>query len=85
MKRVVIADTSPLNYLVLIGAIELLPKLFGEVWVSRTVWTELGSVGAPAVVIDWMKSTEKWVRFGPSVAAPVSLQKDLDAGERSAI
>jgi hypothetical protein len=28
--RVVVADTGPLNYLMLIGAIDILPKLFGQ-------------------------------------------------------
>lgn len=27
---IVVADTSPINYLVLIGHIEILPKIYGE-------------------------------------------------------
>jgi len=34
---VVIADASPLNYLVLIDQIELLPRLFREVFVPDAV------------------------------------------------
>ena len=32
---VVISDTSPLNYLVLIGQTEVLPKLYGEVVIPQ--------------------------------------------------
>jgi predicted nucleic acid-binding protein len=34
---VVVADTSPINYLVQIDAIELLPKLFGRITISAAV------------------------------------------------
>ena len=30
--RLVVADTGPLNYLVLIGSVDLLPKLFEKVF-----------------------------------------------------
>ena len=35
--RLVVADTGPLNYLVLIDAIELLPKLFEKVFIPEAV------------------------------------------------
>jgi hypothetical protein len=35
--RLVVADTSPLHYLVLTGDIELLAQLFGRVLVPQTV------------------------------------------------
>jgi hypothetical protein len=35
--RLVVADTGPLNYLVLIDAIELLPKLFEKVFTPEAV------------------------------------------------
>ena len=38
---IVVSDTSPLNYLVLIGAIDVLPQLFGEVYVPPRVMQEL--------------------------------------------
>ena len=37
----IVVDTSPLNYLVLIGEIELLPALFSNVLVPQTVFHEL--------------------------------------------
>ncbi len=38
---IVISDTTPLNYLVLIGQQGLLARLFGHVIIPRAVWTEL--------------------------------------------
>jgi predicted nucleic acid-binding protein len=34
---IVVADTSPLNYLVLLGHIEILKKIYAEVVVPQTV------------------------------------------------
>ena len=34
---IVVADTGPLNYLVLIGEIEILPVLFGQVFIPLAV------------------------------------------------
>jgi predicted nucleic acid-binding protein len=34
---IVIADTAPLNYLVLVGEVEILPKLFGRVLIPTAV------------------------------------------------
>ena len=44
MNRVqvdVVADTGPLNYLVQINAVDLLPKLFGRIIVPAAVHDEL--------------------------------------------
>ena len=42
---IIVADTSPLNYLVLIGEIELLPSLFGQVIIPHAVLAELANPG----------------------------------------
>jgi predicted nucleic acid-binding protein len=42
---VVVADTSPLNYLVLIGQIEILRRLYGTVLVPPEVLAELADSG----------------------------------------
>ena len=38
---IVVADTSPINYLILIGEIDILPKMYGSVVVPQTVREEL--------------------------------------------
>lgn len=37
----VVSDTSPLNYLVLVQAVDVLPVLFSEIFISPTVLDEL--------------------------------------------
>jgi predicted nucleic acid-binding protein len=47
---IVVADASPICYLILIGEVELVPKLFGRVFVPQAVVAELLAAGAPAGV-----------------------------------
>lgn len=58
---IVIADTSPLNYLVLIGEIEVLPKLYREVRIPRAVYRELGHEGTPVAVRAWAQAIPDWL------------------------
>jgi len=48
--RLVIADTGPLNYLILIEGVNLLPVLFEKVVLPATVQGELASGRAPLLV-----------------------------------
>ena len=50
---ITVADASPLCYLVIIGEIDLLPRLFLRVAVPQAVITELLQEGAPEVVRNW--------------------------------
>jgi predicted nucleic acid-binding protein len=45
--RVVVADTSPIFYLLIIGHIDLLPRLFGKVVIPDAVQKELRHTTAP--------------------------------------
>lgn len=82
---IVVADTSPLHYLVLIEAIELLPQLFGKVLVPEIVCVELKRPRTPAPVRAWLGTNPAWVeqRATPPVAT-LPLPK-LGDGERAAI
>ena len=44
---IAVADTSPICYLILIGEIDLLPKLFSQVLVPEAVLAELLHEDAP--------------------------------------
>lgn len=84
--KVVVADTSPLNYLILIGEIEILSRLYTRVLVPHEVAAELADAGAPPQVSDWIQSRPEWLEVRPvreSERAP-ALQH-LDPGERAAI
>jgi len=56
--RLVVADTGPLNYLLLIEAIDLLPKLFDRVFIPAAVHRELAHPLAPGPVRAWRRSRE---------------------------
>jgi len=46
----VVADTSPLNYLILIDHINLLPQLYGRVLIPESVLQELSAIETPQIV-----------------------------------
>jgi len=85
--RLVIADTGPINYLVLIGQIDLLPTLFQNVILPSAVQRELDDGETPPSVRDWIASPPVWVEVKE---APIRDLNDdsldgLDQGERAAI
>jgi predicted nucleic acid-binding protein len=83
---VVIADTSPVNYLVLIAAIEILPKLYGGVIVPQPVLEELRHLDAPKPVVEWANDLPEWVEVVATVQLNIDADlAELDAGEAAAI
>lgn len=82
---IVVADTSPLNYLILIGQVELLRRFYGTVHIPPAVWSELNDLDAPSPVRNWMVSAPEWlVRSGVAFATD-ELSEELDRGELEAI
>src|SRR5215472_3564150 len=63
--RLVVADTGPLNYLVLIDAIELLPKLFEKVFTTEAVRAELLNQDASVVCAPGRHSHRDGSTCGP--------------------
>jgi predicted nucleic acid-binding protein len=84
---IVIADTSPINYLVRIEQIDLLPELFGQVFIPPSVRDELMDAGAPEPVRRWIADSPAWLRVhAPTQSADAALlTAALDAGEHDAI
>jgi predicted nucleic acid-binding protein len=84
--RLVVADTGPLNYLVLTGDIELLPKLFEKVLVPQAVRDELTDRDTPETVRAWIAQAPAWLEIHPDPARDTTDgMTALDAGERAAI
>ena len=81
----IVADTTPLNYLVLIEAVELLPRLYGRVLVPPSVFAELSDPDAPGQVRTWAMQSRDWLGVVPLRAPADSSLMHLDAGERDAI
>jgi predicted nucleic acid-binding protein len=82
---IVIADTSPINYLILIGEVEVLPALYGRVFVPPAVCDELQRVRASEAVRAWIAEPPAWLEVrAPSQSSDAQFSR-LDAGERDAI
>lgn len=82
----VVADTGPLNYLVLIGQAELLPALFKRVFVPQIVRDELAHAEAPESVRNWIAVPPAWLEIVPQEAESNEPKlRRLDDGERAAI
>ena len=86
MSRVVISDTSPLRYLVLIGQADLLPALYAEVLIPETVAEELNQSATPEPVRHWLAHRPAWLQVVPLTASTTLVSMaDLDPGEHDAI
>src|ERR1700674_1735667 len=82
---ILVADTSPINYLILIGEIEILTKMYGRVVIPRAVREELLRPSAPEKVRNWTSQLPIWLEVRTPSNAPDALLAALDPGERDAI
>lgn len=79
---IAVSDTSPLNYLVLIGHVNVFPKLFGRIVTPPAVIAELMHPGAPPSVLAWA-AAPLWLEIVRPSAIESTL--GLGAGETEAI
>ena len=82
----VVSDTSPINYLVLLQQDPLLPALYGQVVIPPAVHEELQRVHSPAAVRQWAAQPPAWLTV-QRPQQPLSLRQfpRLDDGELEAI
>jgi predicted nucleic acid-binding protein len=80
---IVIADTSPLRYLVLVDRIDILPGLFGRIVVPMAVIQEMTHPRSPGPVRTWAASPPGWLE----VMSPAEVFEvpGLGMGERQGI
>ena len=73
--KLVVSDASPVHYLVLIGAVGILPKLFSKVVIPEHVITqELQSPKTPPLVRNWVANLPTWVEVRrPTKPEPLRL------------
>jgi predicted nucleic acid-binding protein len=83
--RVVVADTGPLHYLVLVGHSEILPALFEKVIIPSAVQVELVRAEAPDAVRNWMQAPPAWLDVQPASPLNDSSLEGLDDGEKAAL
>jgi predicted nucleic acid-binding protein len=80
----VIADASPLHYLVLIEHAAILPTLFGRVIIPPAVAGELQHPRRPAPVRAWIVMPPAWLEMRPPPEL-VTTTLRLGAGERETL
>lgn len=88
---IVVSDTTPLNYLILLDSADVLPAIFGRVHAPSSVMNELAHPRGPESVRAWAVSPPGWLtvrdpthpepalRFGPGETAAIALAEELNA------
>lgn len=82
---IVVCDTSPICYLLLIGEIQLLPQLYGQVLIPQVIQNELADERSPTVVQAWISQPPEWLVIQRIDVASDGDLDNLDPGERDAI
>jgi len=79
----IISNATPLHYLIMIGEVEILHRMFGQVVIPQAVIVELQRQETPEVVRRWISALPSWLEVrAPSVIDPTL---KLGAGELEAI
>jgi predicted nucleic acid-binding protein len=72
----VVADTGPLRYLILVRAIDVLPKLYDAIVIPGAVLSELQHPSAPVEVRTWTTKLPGWI----TVRSPAHVETNLHLG-----
>jgi predicted nucleic acid-binding protein len=83
--QLVIADTGPINYLILIGHTDILPALFQRVVLPVAVRDELKNRKAPPIVQQWIANPPSWAEVREVRHVHDPAMENLDEGEEAAI
>lgn len=81
---IVVSDTAPLNYLILIDCVTVLEALYGHVIITQAVLRELQHPDAPAEVQRWVSQPPEWTEVR-AIHRPDPTLGMLDVGEQEAI
>lgn len=82
---IVIADTSPLNYLILIDKVDLLSTLYGKIIIPEAVFAELQTARTPEKVKRWIARHPSWLRIQKITNVLDEQLRELHLGEAEAI
>ncbi|MFL9452208.1 MULTISPECIES: DUF3368 domain-containing protein [Nostocales] len=82
---IIVSDTSPICYLLLIDRIDILQELYRVIIIPQGVADELNAPESPLVVRNWIAKPPDWLQIQTvQVGKFLGLEK-LDPGEREAI
>lgn len=82
---IVVSDTTPINHLILVGKIFILPELLGTVIIPFTVFQELKADQTPEAVKTFIETIPGWLEVRQAQFLFDEDLDSLDAGEREAI
>ncbi|NER95968.1 MAG: DUF3368 domain-containing protein [Symploca sp. SIO1B1] len=82
---IIISNTSPINYLILISHVNLLPQLFQQIIIPQAVYSELSDASAPSPVQAWIATPPDWLKIQPVNQPSDAILELLAPGERAAI
>ncbi len=80
---IVVSDTTPVNYLVLIDRVHLLKDLYGRLVLPRAVHEEMRREGTPDKVRAWAAQLPEWAEVRAAASTDPALK--LGAGEREVL
>ena len=80
-----VSNTTPLNYLILIGRVEILRELHDLIVIPEAVYEELTSPHTPKLVRDWNLNKPDWLRVQETPAITDRTLDEVQIGERQAI
>jgi predicted nucleic acid-binding protein len=81
---IVVADPSPLNYLIRLGHPEVLQEIYGRVLVPEAVLAEMRHPEAPSEVRAWALAPPNWIELMHVRELDATLSVELGVGEREA-
>jgi predicted nucleic acid-binding protein len=82
--KLVVSDTTPLNYLILIGHVDVLPVLFSRLVVPPAVIAEMRHPKTTPSVAAWANSLPAWVEV-KNPRTLLGIENRLGPGEREAL
>ena len=82
---IVVSDTTPLHYLILIDEVNILPGILGEIVIPMTVFRELQADKTPSKIKQFLAEPPAWLSIKAATGIVDTDLFDIDAGEREAI
>jgi hypothetical protein len=76
-----VADTSPLNYLILIEADQILPRLFHKIAIAPSILEELSHRNTPTLVSKWIANRPAWLEVAKPKSIPEQAVLALHLGK----
>lgn len=81
----VVSNTTPLNYLILIGRADILSKLYVLVVIPEAVFNELTAPSTPQLVREWIANKPDWLIVQRAPSDIAGQMEEIQIGEREAI